>query len=655
MRFNTVLIANRGEIALRIIRSARKMGLRTVAIYSDADVDASHVHAADLAVHIGPADSAQSYRNIPAILQACARTGAQAVHPGYGFLSENPEFAQAVVDAGLTFIGPSPEVIALMGNKAQAKVAMQAAGVPVVPGATDCTSEADLLAVADRIGYPLIFKAAAGGGGRGMRIVRDAESLLSQFRQAESEALGAFGSNEIIIEKAVEHARHIEIQVLCDEHGHQLHLGERDCSMQRRFQKIIEEAPSPAVTPDLRRAMGEVATQACAAINYVGVGTLEFLLDANGSFYFMEMNTRLQVEHGVTELVTGLDLVEQQLLVALGHPLTFGQEAVTMKGHAIELRICAEDPEAGFVPQAGSIEKWVAPSQIRVDSALRSRGVVSQYYDSMIAKYLAWAPDRDACIQKLIMACEQTVLLGIKSNVAFLDRCLRHPVFQQGAVTTGFLSQEDFTSPDWQRVRSAHATIAAAFAMSGQAGYSPASEPVSLAQAFSVALTDVSAVGAASEESVSVHIRPKNGGYTVAVGETEEPLDISNISIEAGRMSFAVDGLYCSLATVSTETGRVWVQDGASTWSFERTVIDSANSGDQAGVYQVRAPMTGKVISIPVQPGQEIRAQDVLVVVESMKMEMPIHALSGGVVGAISANDGAQISAGQVIMEITRS
>lgn len=349
MRFDTLLIANRGEIALRVIRTARRMGIRTVAVYSDADAGSPHVSAAHMAVHIGPSAADQSYRNMAAIINACKRSGAQAVHPGYGFLSENAEFAQAVVDAGLVFVGPTARVISLMGNKAQAKITMQSAGVPTVPGEQGCTTVAQIQAAAQKIGFPVILKAAAGGGGRGMRVVRDPAELPEMFRQAQSEADSAFGSDEIIIERAIEQGRHIEVQVLCDEQGTCLHLGERDCSTQRRFQKLIEEAPSPAVSDALRQRMGEVARKACSAIGYTGVGTLEFLLDADKEhFYFMEMNTRLQVEHGVTELVTGLDLVEQQLRVAQGLPLTFGQQDVQMRGHAIEVRVCAEDPWQGY-------------------------------------------------------------------------------------------------------------------------------------------------------------------------------------------------------------------------------------------------------------------------------------------------------------------
>ncbi|WP_096696787.1 acetyl-CoA carboxylase biotin carboxylase subunit [Polaromonas sp. AER18D-145] len=667
MRFHTVLIANRGEIALRVMKTARRLGLRTVAVYSDADRDALHVREADMAVHIGPADSSLSYRNIPAILMACARSGAQAVHPGYGFLSENAEFAQAVVDAGLTFIGPSSRVIALMGNKAQAKTAMQAAGVPTIPGAQDCTVDEDVVAAVRRIGYPVIFKAAAGGGGRGMRVAREEASLLKSFHEAQSEALGAFGSDEIIIERAIERARHIEIQVLCDEHGHHLHLGERDCSMQRRFQKIIEEAPSPAVSPALRDAMGAVARQACAAIDYVGVGTLEFLLDPDGSFYFMEMNTRLQVEHGVTELVTGLDLVEQQIRVAQGEPLAFEQQDVTLRGHAIELRVCAEDPDAGFVPQVGRVDTWCASPDIRVDTALESPMVVSPYYDSMVAKFLTWAPSREECIQKLSLACEKTVLLGIKTNLSFLERCINHPVFLRGEATTTFLSREDLRGVHWQRTPSLHAAVGGALAISGVFDTLRTNEVRGAAQrpAFELLVARQGDGGTAvlpqDGDPVRVRVRPVIDGFMVSMGSASDEsaalqeISVTDLRLESGRIAFAVDGLRRSLTVSQPDLQTVWIQDGASAWCYQRAVRQASLTSATAGMLQIRAPMTGRVISLLLQLGDEVTAQQTLAVVESMKMEMPITATVGGTVSKLNTSAGEQIATGQILMEITRA
>ena len=669
MRFDTLLIANRGEIALRIIRTARQMGLRTVAVYSDADADAPHVRAADLAVRIGPAEASQSYRCTAAILDACVRSGAQAVHPGYGFLSENADFAQAVTDAGLTFVGPSAQVIALMGNKAQAKAAMQAAGVPTVPGAQGCTSDAEVLAAAARIGFPLILKAAAGGGGRGMRIVREPSQLLGLYHQAQSEALGAFGSDEIILERAIENARHTEIQVLCDEQGTCLHLGERDCSTQRRFQKIIEEAPSPAVNDSLRQAMGAVAVKACEAIGYTGVGTLEFLLGEDGQFFFMEMNTRLQVEHGVTELITGLDLVAQQLRVAQGEALGLVQQDIRFSGHAMELRLCAEDPAAGFVPQVGRIGQWRAAPGLRVDSALESGSVVSPHYDSMVAKLLAWAPDRPQCLQQLRMACERTVLLGITSNLGFLSRCLHHPRLQQGQMHTAFLGQEDLQSPHWHTEPSPHALLAAGLVLSGLAAQQqqPAGPGSALQGPGELLLTRAMAGPTAELRRDDAHAlrlrfsRQPDGHLAVTAGSPHvkqadatpaAAYGVASVRVTADSLALAVDGLYRQLAYWQPDADSVWLQDGAATWHYQRITRFAAQAGEGTGEQQVRAPMIGKVVQVMVSAGDAVRPGQTLVVVESMKMEMPVLAKSTGVVGKVLVQTGTQLALGQVLMEI---
>jgi len=662
MRYDTLLIANRGEIALRILRTARRMGLRTVAVYSDADAGSLHVREADLAVRLGPAQASASYRNIDAILEACRRTGAQAVHPGYGFLSENAAFAQAVADAGLVFVGPSARVIDLMGNKAQAKAAMHQAGVPTVPGAAATGSDAQVMEAAQRVGYPVILKAAAGGGGRGMRVVRDTYALPELLRQARSEAASAFGSDEIIIERAIEHARHIEIQVLCDEHGHHLHLGERDCSTQRRFQKVIEEAPSPAVDAALRHEMGEIARKACAAIGYTGVGTLEFLLGADRAFYFMEMNTRLQVEHGVTELITGLDLVEQQLRVAQGEPLDFDQADIRFQGHAIELRVCAEDPTAGFLPQVGRVARWQAAPGVRTDTALEHGCVVSPHYDSMLAKILAVAPSRDACLGTLVRACERTVLLGLRSNLGFLARCLQHPVFRAGAITTSFLGQQDLTGAHWRATPSAHAEAVAALVLHGVAT-APGSAEARLRPATAlwwVASFEPEA-GSGPGAAVDAHRvgidQAPGGGLRIALsgvtpGQADVQLHVDNLRLGDSEVGCAVDGIYRRLAYVQPDADSVWVQDGADVHCYQRvTRFGSAQAGRPAD-RKVRAPMSGRVIALPVQAGDKVVANQPLLVMESMKMEMPLCAPDAGVVGQILVEVGSQLSAGQVLMEI---
>ncbi|MFS2127883.1 geranyl-CoA carboxylase subunit apha, partial [Pseudomonas sp. Pseusp97] len=405
--FDKILIANRGEIACRVIRTAHDLGYRTVAVYSEADANARHVQLADEAVCIGPAPVGQSYLKPEAILDAAKRTGAGAVHPGYGFLSENADFARACEAAGIVFIGPGVEAIHLMGSKRLSKIAMLEAGVPCIPGYEGVDQdEATLAREAQRIGYPLMIKASAGGGGRGMRLVTRSEDLAEQLRTARSEAQNAFGSGELILEKAVVQPRHVEIQVFGDSHGHIVYLGERDCSVQRRHQKVIEEAPCPVLTEELRAAMGEAAVKAAASVNYLGAGTVEFLLDASGAFYFLEMNTRLQVEHPVTELVTGQDLVAWQIRVAEGHPLPLTQAQIQLRGHAIEVRLYAEDTGNGFLPQTGQVLRWTPPQLdgIRIDHGLREGQPVTPFYDPMLAKVIAYGATRDEARRKLVRA-----------------------------------------------------------------------------------------------------------------------------------------------------------------------------------------------------------------------------------------------------------
>src|ERR1700684_1209611 len=443
--FRNILIANRGEIALRIMRTARRLGYGVVAVYSDADRDALHLRAADQAVRIGEALPAQSYLRIEAILAAAKASGADAIHPGYGFLAENEDFAGACRDAGLVFIGPSPEAIAAMGNKAGAKTIMQAAGVPCVPGYQGADqSDAAMLAEAKKIGFPVMIKAVAGGGGRGMRLVADAAAFPDALRSARSEAQGAFGDPTVILERAILDPRHIEIPVFGDAFGHAIHLGERDCSGQRRHQKLIEEAPSPAVSPELRARVGAVAVKAVQSIGYEGAGTLEFLLDRGGAFYFMEMNTRLQVEHPVTEAITGLDLVELQLRVAVGEPLPLVQGQIACSGAAIEARIYAEDPEHNFLPSASRIYLLNLKGEeglngVRVDTGVAAGDSVTPYYDPMIAKLIFHAPTRAEALAAMLKELDDAVVIGPKTNLAFLRALLRSREFAARTVDTGFI------------------------------------------------------------------------------------------------------------------------------------------------------------------------------------------------------------------------
>jgi acetyl-CoA carboxylase biotin carboxylase subunit len=467
----TVLIANRGEIAVRIIRTCRAMGVRTVAVYSEADADAPHVALADQAIAIGPAAARASYLDVPALLAAAHASGADAVHPGYGFLSENAAFARAVVAAGLTFIGPPPEAIAAMGDKVAARARMEGAGLPVVPASGVLAPDPDAFAAAAAtIGYPVVIKAAAGGGGKGMRIVRDAAALPDAIRAAAREATAAFADGRIYLERCLERPRHVEVQIFGDRHGRIVHLGERECSIQRRHQKIVEETPSPAVGPALRAAMTDAAVRAARAVDYVGAGTVEFLLDESGRFYFLEMNTRLQVEHAVTEWTTGLDLVREQILVARGEPLSFA--AITPRGHALECRLYSEDPARQFLPATGTVHVLTEPAGpgVRFDGGIARGSVVGVEYDPLLAKISTWGATREEARTRMLAALRETVLLGVVTNRDYLRAVLAHPAFVAGATHTEFLA-EHFA--DW-RSRSAPerdlAALVAALALTSPSG-----------------------------------------------------------------------------------------------------------------------------------------------------------------------------------------
>ena len=462
---NKLLVANRGEIAIRVMRSARQMGIKTVAIYSEADRGSAHADFADEAYLVGPAPSAQSYLNADAILAVCKASGADAVHPGYGFLSENARFAEQLESAGLAWIGPPPSAIRVMGDKLSAKAAAAEFGVPLVMGSDGASpTAAEAQAVADQIGYPVILKASAGGGGKGMRVVHSSSEVIEAFGSASSEALKSFGNGEVFVEKFVTAPRHIEIQVLSDQFGNHLHLFERECSVQRRHQKVVEEAPSTVLTPKLRSAMGEAAVKAAKSCGYVGAGTVEFIFDASGAFYFLEMNTRLQVEHPVTEEVTGLDLVEEQIRIARGEALRYRQEDIKLKGHAIELRVYAEDVTNNFVPDTGTLEVYRRPygEGIRVDDGVREGQEVSVYYDPMLAKLIAWGPDRETARLRLIKAIDSYIIVGLKTTLRFGRFVLEHPDFISGRFDTGFVAKN--FSPAALQPRPEHAQWAAALA-----------------------------------------------------------------------------------------------------------------------------------------------------------------------------------------------
>jgi acetyl-CoA carboxylase, biotin carboxylase subunit len=444
MSFSKILIANRGEIALRIIRTCSEMGIATVAVHSTVDRQALHVQLADEAVCIGEPASSKSYLNIPNIISAAITRNAGAIHPGYGFLSENARFAEICADHQLTFIGPSPLAMRSMGDKSTAKDTMKRVGVPTIPGSEGLLeNEDEALVVAAQVGYPLMIKATAGGGGRGMRLVREESDLIRLYRAAQGEAEAAFGNGGIYIEKFVERPRHVEIQILADNFGNIVHLGERDCSIQRRHQKLLEEAPSPAVTPEIRAKMGAAAIAAAKSINYTGVGTVEFLLDKQGNFYFMEMNTRIQVEHPVTEMITGIDLIAEQIRIAQGYPLSFTQEQVIIKGHSIECRVNAEDPEHNFRPHPGKISGYLAPGGpgVRMDSHIYTDYEIPPYYDSLIGKLIVWGVDRDMAIKRMKRALRECAITGVPTTINFHQRVLENPAFLAGEVYTNFIEE----------------------------------------------------------------------------------------------------------------------------------------------------------------------------------------------------------------------
>ncbi len=645
--FFKVLVANRGEIALRIMRTARRLGYGVVAVYSDADRDALHVREADQAVRIGEALPAQSYLRIDAIIAAAKASGASAVHPGYGFLAENEDFAQACRDAGLVFIGPSPEAIRVMGNKAGAKDIMQKAGVPCVPGYQGADqSDTAMLAEARKIGFPVMIKAVAGGGGRGMRLVADAAAFPDALRSARSEAQGAFGDPTVILERAIVDPRHIEIQVFGDRYGNAVHLGERDCSVQRRHQKLIEEAPSPKVTRKLRARMGEVAVAAIRQLRYEGAGTLEFLLDQSGEFYFMEMNTRLQVEHPVTEAITGLDLVELQLRIAGGEPLGLVQEDIKFSGHAIEVRLCSEDAAHDFMPQSGRMELWQMPDGIRVEHALQSGSEIPPFYNSMIAKIVSHGADRDEARGRLICALEQTAAFGVTTNQGFLISCLRHPGFAKGEATTSFIGRyrDELLAP---RANDKAETALAALLLYVTSPHAPPwRSGRSLAATFPLTMRIDLGHGA---QEVDI-VRGRDGGYVAIVDGSELRFEIDELGSDTIR--FRTDGMMKS-ARFLRDSDRLYVlHRGVTIAVRDLTLAAPVSAAAAGGDGKVRAAMNGRVVAVLVKPGEQVAAGQPVMTLEAMKME---HVHTAGVAGTVSSIDvaeGEQVTTGRIVVEI---
>ncbi|UWQ46545.1 ATP-binding protein [Leisingera aquaemixtae] len=648
--FDTILVANRGEIALRVMRTARAMGLKSIAVYTDADAASPHADFADISIRIGEGPAADSYLATGKLLAAAREAGAGAVHPGYGFLSEDAEFARACAAAGLVFIGPAPEAIALMGNKAAAKRRMMAAGVPCIPGYEGADQAADVLAAeAARIGFPVMIKAAAGGGGKGMRLVPQAADFGAALDLARSEALAAFGCGDVILERALLQPRHVEVQVFGDAHGTVVHLGERDCSIQRRHQKVVEEAPSPAVDAALRARIGAAAVRAAQAIGYQGAGTVEFLLDQNGAFYFLEMNTRLQVEHPVTEMITGLDLVELQIRVARGDPLGLAQNDVRLEGHAIEARLYAEDAAQGFLPQAGRVDRWQPPcgDGVRADSGIVSGQQVPAFYDPLLAKLIAHGRTRADARQRLMAALQDCVLFGPVCNRDFLLQVLAHPQFVQGDITTAFIASN---FPDGLA-----APVPASIWALGAALIHRAEQQRCAAAAGGVA---AELLGWSNRGSLHSFVRLSCNGETQSLQVSEEPgrLRVAGPGwqhrVTGEGEALRVDGRRADLRSWRLEGEKLQVATAAQIVTFTRQRASSGTaSAGQAG--QVVAPMHGVVRDICVAEGDRVAAGSRLAVMEAMKMQHEIRAAAPGAVAAVAVRAGAQVQAGQLLVEIT--
>ena len=648
-----ILIANRGEIACRIIRTCRNLGIRAIAVYSDADAGARHVQIADEAIHIGAAPASESYLASDKIIAAALQVEADAIHPGFGFLAENAEFAQACSDAGLIFIGPSPAAMAAMGNKRAAKELVEAAGVPTIPGYGGADqSDERLRQEAKRIGYPLMVKAAAGGGGKGMRLVTEAAQVDEALVSARREAAQAFGSDELILERAILTPRHVEFQVLGDVAGNVIHLGERECSIQRRHQKVIEETPSPALTAVLRQKMGETAVSAAKSINYTNAGTVEFLLDETGDFYFLEMNTRLQVEHPVTEMVTGIDLVAWQIAIAEGKPLPLTQAQVVLNGHAIEARIYAENPANDFLPVTGDILLWQEPegAGIRVESGLLVEDKVSIHYDPMLAKIVAWGGDRETAVRRLLRAFQTTTLFGLTTNIPFLQDILRQPAFQFGNLSTYFIDQH---LPNWQPPSGDldAALIAASLAQFQQhpqlatnSGYWRNNPNSPLTYRYVV-----------NQEQIEVQLTPSRHQphiFTATI-QNGTPLIIHNsqFTIHNSTLTFTLNNHHQTLPLLLTDT-HAWVQTRTDTLCLELVPLLPVPQPSAAAAGSLRAPMPGSVLAVLVEVGEVVVAGQPLMKLEAMKMEHTIRTAAAGIVEAIYFQVGDTVEADAQLLQI---
>ncbi|GGO05417.1 3-methylcrotonyl-CoA carboxylase subunit alpha [Iodidimonas muriae] len=669
--FNKILIANRGEIACRVIRTARAMGIGTVAVYSDADAHALHVDLADEAVHIGPAPAAQSYLCADKILDIAKRLHVDAIHPGYGFLSENADFAQTCEDAGIVFIGPTADSIRKMGLKDEAKRLMTLAGVPVVPGYLGADqSEAHLNAQAREIGYPVLIKAVAGGGGKGMRRVDNEKDFAASLKGAKREAAGAFGNDHVLIEKYIQKPRHIEVQVFADGRGHGVYLFERDCSLQRRHQKVVEEAPAPGMSPALRRKMGEAAVAAAQTIGYRGAGTVEFIVDVEhgldgAPFYFMEMNTRLQVEHPVTEMISGEDLVEWQIRVAAGEPLPLDQGDLAIDGHAIEVRLYAEDPSRDFLPATGTLNRYRPPMDedfTRVDTGVREHDSISVHYDPMIAKIITWGEDREAALHHMAQALSETEIAGLATNLPFLKQVIAHPEFASGNVDTGFIPRHaDALLPEAAPASDiclALATLGILAAREDRAfneaarsndPFSPWHDPSGWQANLASCECQDYIDGAGTSRSVKITITDQ--GYRLEIGGQRYDAQI-RAHMEEGEIEAEISGqIYRATILVNPEQVQVIFAGNTETLKRLSAKFDPEEDADGPGA--ITAPMPGKILDILVSDGDFVEKGQALLVLEAMKMEHTLTAPRDGTVSNLSAKTGDQVSDGAVLVTIS--
>jgi 3-methylcrotonyl-CoA carboxylase alpha subunit len=657
-RFRTLLIANRGEIACRVIRSARAMGLRTVAVYSEADRDAMHVADADEAVLLGPARARDSYLNIERVIEAARKTGAEAVHPGYGFLSENAEFAQACLDAGLVFVGPTAAMMTAMGSKSGSKQLMEKAGVPLVPGYHgEAQDEAILAQAADKIGFPVLVKASAGGGGRGMRVVNSAGELSAAIVSAKREAKAAFGDDRMLIEKFVQNPRHIEVQIIGDSHGNLLSLFERECTLQRRHQKVIEEAPSPTLDATQREAVCAAARKAAGAVNYVGAGTIEFVSDGKEVF-FIEMNTRLQVEHPVTELITGIDLVEWQLRVAFGEALPLKQDEIKLNGHAIEARVYAENPQKNFMPSVGRIKTWRTPDAVdglRIDAGYRSGDAVSPYYDAMLAKVIAWAPTREAAIERLNRGLEQTDVRGIVTNIPFLSALVTHPQVRANTIDTGFIERElkglTETSPPAGELELC-AAVAAIVNDEQQAARNEAHSPWRTYGWQPVGLrTRVFQFRQGQGAEQKVTLQYGDGQFTVSLANRDAPIVVSITPYAGGSFDITIDGVKSNVVAV-IEGHELYLRTRNGRFDLHWVDPFGGETEEQVGEDKIVAPLPGTVVALLAEEGATLEKGAAILTLEVMKMEQTLRAPYAGVLKKIKCKVGDIVGEGVELAEI---